>query len=228
LFQSVSSVVGAVFAEPAVIEVPVKAPTTVNVPTPGAGGAQSKAVKRDILGFFPGMSKEEFDAREAQCLQGDGCGFATGSQSSQWGGVRRTLTEKLDRNLVKEVEFRFSSGTPPQEMIASISDQYGTNPVKPNWSAEIRSATIGHECPGRLPQTLSDLACVGGLIAEWRLDESLHLILKLNKPAAGGRPNEYYLILSSRALAALEEQPEKDRRREQDNRLRAINPQQRF
>jgi hypothetical protein len=117
------------------------APAVSNVPATAAV-AQSKAVKKDILGFFPGMSKEEFDARAAQSLQSDGLlgGLAAGSQSKQWGGVTRTLTEKLDRNLVKEVGFRFSSGIPPQEMITSISDQYGANPIKPNWSVEINNA----------------------------------------------------------------------------------------
>jgi len=36
-------------------------------------------------------------------------------------------------------------------------------------------------------------ACVGGLIAKWRLDNTLTLVLTLNYPVVGTKPNEYIL-----------------------------------
>ena len=85
-------------------------------------------VKKDILGFYPGMSKEEFITRKK-----NGCADITGQ-----------LTEKLDQNLVKEITLHFLSGTPPTEMIATISEQFTARPTKADWSAEIKYATNPH------------------------------------------------------------------------------------
>jgi hypothetical protein len=170
-------------------------------------------VKKDILGFFPGMSKEEFLGRTQ-----NGCD-----------GLSAEFTEKLDQNLVKKIAFKFMSGTPPTEMVASVSEQFRAKPTKPNWSAEIKHATQGHECPFKETTSIHDLsACVGGLIAKWRLEDNLILDLTLNSPAAGTRPNAYILTLSSEAIARLEAQAEQDRIKEQDMRVRKINPRQRF
>jgi hypothetical protein len=71
----------------------------------------SAEVKKDILGFFPGMSEAQFTTRKEKCLQTD-CG-----------GISSELTKKLNPNLVKEITFKFSSGT-PAEMIVMITEQF--------------------------------------------------------------------------------------------------------
>src|SRR5271157_3673013 len=140
-------------------------------------------VKKDILGFSPGMSKEEFlDRRKNGC-----------------GGLSAHFTTKLDQNLVKEIEFKFISGTPPVDMILQITEQFKIKPVKSDWRAEIQRATEVRPCKVLWSETF----CVGGLIAKWRLDENLSLNLTLNSPAAGTRPNDYILTLSSEAVAKL-------------------------
>jgi hypothetical protein len=59
-----------------------------------AKGAAAE-VRKDILGFFPGMSEAQFKTRKEQCLKTD-CS-----------GIESKLTKKLDPNLVKEVKFNF-------------------------------------------------------------------------------------------------------------------------
>jgi hypothetical protein len=168
-------------------------------------------VKKDILGFYPGMSKADF----LSSRQSNGCG-----------GLTAQFTEKLESNLVQEIDFRFESGTPPVEMIASISEQFGVQPTKSDWNAEIKYATQVHECPSN--SLIERFGCVGGTIARWKLDNSITLVLTLNSPAAGTRPNDYILSLSSNAIAGLDKQAETDRRRDQELRARAINPNQKF
>src|SRR5207253_1591513 len=120
------------------------------------------------------MSKEEFIIRKE-----NGCADITGK-----------LTEKLDQNLVKEITFHFWSGTPPAEMIATISEQFTARPIKADWSAEIKYATNPHLV--HMPKG-EYVWAVGGLIANWRLDENLSLNLTPNSPAAGANPNDYFL-----------------------------------
>ena len=159
------------------------------------------------------MSKDEFLANRKE----NGCG-----------GLTAQFTEKLNQNLV-EIQFSFISGTSPAEMIAAVSEQFSARPTKSDWSAEIKYATQGHECSSRQTTSLYDLvACVGGLIAKWRLDDYLSLNLSLNRPAGGIKPNEYVLVLSSQAIANLDAESEQSRRREQEMRARVINPGQRF
>ena len=154
--------------------------------------------------------------------------FLGSRESNGCGGLTALFTEKLDNNLVTEIDFKFSSGTAPAEMIVSVSDQFGAKPTKSDWSAEIKYAIDMHQCPGRHPTSLADFACVGGTIAQWRLDNSLKLNLTLNSPAAGTRPTEYILSLSSDAIASMDAQAEKSRRNDQEMRTRVINPNQRF
>jgi hypothetical protein len=171
-------------------------------------------VKKDILGYFPGMSKEEFLGRRK-----NGCG-----------GLTAQFTKKLDQNLIKEIQFKFMSGTPPAEMIHQVTEQFKIKPIKADWSAEIKHATEGRMeyMPAIFFGKGQYALVVGGLIAKWRLDQNLSLNLNLNKPAAGTTPNEYYLVLSNKGLARLETQTEQNRIKEQEMRLHSVNPRQRF
>jgi hypothetical protein len=106
-------------------------------------------------------------------------------------------------------------------------------PIKSDWRAEIEHATETRPCEvhtlwGLFTGETKPALCVGGSIAEWRLDENLRLNLTLNMPAAGANPNEYILTLSSEAPAKLEIETEQRREREEETRARTINPNQRF
>ena len=82
-------------------------------------------VKKDILGFSPGMSKEEFIARK-----GNGCA-----------DIKGEFTGKLDQNLVKEITLQFSSGTPPAAMIVAISEQFSAQREADEARLEYRNHT---------------------------------------------------------------------------------------
>src|SRR5438132_6632073 len=80
--------------------------------------------KKDLRGFYPGMSKADFD----QQFKKAGCGGSACKVDD--GSLGFVFTKNLNPPALKEVIFKFKSGTPPQEMIAQISKQFNARPVK--------------------------------------------------------------------------------------------------
>lgn len=179
-----------------------------------AASSYGDGVKKDILGFSLGMSEKEFKDRG-----GNNCSRLLASTNKS---LEVEFTTQFNQKIIKEIKFRFRSGTSPADMISQVTEQFKIKPIKSNWQTEIRWAESTRPCKGPLFPF-----CVGGLIAEWQTDD-MSLKLTLNDPAFESHPNDYILTLSSKAIMRLERQAEQDRVKEQEMRAREINPTQRF
>lgn len=180
-----------------------------------------RPIKKDLLGFSPGMTETEFKARQERCA-GDEEVCTIIRDGKGYTGISYASTIYLSPNVVREIVYRFSSGTPTEEMIRLISEQFNVAPVPGDWDQRILRAVKGYDCGRGFYQ------CYGGLVSMWRLDRGLGLYLTLNTPGFGGRPNQYWLSLVSDTLAKLEKKAKQQQSEEREMRARAVNPQPRF
>lgn len=144
------------------------------------------ATKNDIRGLSPGMTQaqaaEHFPCKKLPGYQiqlYDNCDFSDGS-------ITLIFTKTLEPNLLKEINYKFVSGTGPKDMIAAVSQQFNAQLIKLDWSHEIADALR----PNRSRRSLVK-------IAAWNLDDNAVLELTSGRPTDGSQPYEYILKLTS-------------------------------
>ena len=189
--------------------------------------------KQDLLGFFLGMSEAQFMEQAAAA----GCKrryttklvWAREECSAPDGSMVLTFTDKIEeRWILKEIQFKFTSGTGPEQMIAQVGEQFRGKHTKADWSAEISRAKSGRREYMRAWYLRGggDYVWVhGGTISEWSQGNGLILSLSLNQPDA---PNEYILTLTGGHVPQAEREAARRRLEEQEEKARSINPAPRF
>jgi hypothetical protein len=184
--------------------------------------------KKDLRGFFPGMSEAEFREK----FETAPCSWAKNEEKCKIedGALAFGFTDKLQNRFLKLIELKFQSGVAPMKMISKVSEQFGANPIKSDWRREIAHATEArYEClPNMFSSGCHDVVVVGGLIGAWELGDGLTLRLTLNSPAAGSRPNEYILGLTDTRIAKIEELAERRAREAENAQAKGVNPKPKF
>jgi len=104
-------------------------PAAKTEPTPAP---PQHPIKTDILGVRLGLTESE----AIQAFNGNGsCGVRDYSKAvdckmtDQKEQFKISYTEKLDTQLVREIQYFFFSGSRPDEMISIVSEQFGISPA---------------------------------------------------------------------------------------------------
>jgi len=184
--------------------------------------ASNAAAKRELRGFFPGMSKEEVTEKGKAA----GCSYAPSAGCKvDDGELNFNFTKTLSPPLVREVVFRFKSGTQPAEMISQISSQFGVRPVKSNQQQDIIRAMGCKIC-----YAIDRSGKVGGVLARWQLGNGLSLQLDLRDYTGVGRIEiaDYALFLTSQKVEAADKQAEQQARDVDAAKFRKVNPVPKF
>ncbi len=166
-----------------------------------AAGLTEAQTKRDIRGFYPGMTRAQLEQRAKELRGKEGwwsilfafppCHGGLYTYSCTMDGDKIDLTFTNDGSLVEKVVLRFKSGTEPADS-AMISKQYGLQPQE----------SSGLNVLG-LTRVLNSI--VTSSLASWALSDDLILELK--------GINDYELSLRSQKLLHLDlEQYEAERR----------------
>jgi len=177
--------------------------------------AQAEA-KKDLRGFYPGMPSTAFDEQ----FKVANCGLT--DCNVEGGSLRFIFTKNVTPPVLKEVSFKFESGTPPEEMIALTSTQFNVPPQKSDQKADIAYAKGHVEYVALFGKyTL----VVGGRIAGWSLGNGLRLQLDLSGP---GSVYKYTLFLTSQKVIDADKQAEQRVKDADRAKLRAVNPAPKF
>lgn len=151
-------------------------------PQTSATAATPAGAKRDLRGFWPGMTTAEAD--DAIKYNGLNCHEKTGytACASADGEIDLTYARELHPPVVQQVDLYMESGLDSKTMVARITDQYGVAPRKP---------ASGHKDDSNVPL----LSAIGLRlsVAAWDLPEGT--VLQLSGAQS------YELQLSSPPLA---------------------------
>lgn len=180
--------------------------------------------KKDILGFYPGMDKTEFDKQLVTVSKGDCTPFwNSGGCSLKLGKL--TFNFNKD-NLLRDISYKFFSGTDPEVIISQITTEYSIKPISQNHRDAIARARTGYTTV----IGSSSYVVMGGQIAQWELANKDVLKLDFIRETDGNSKvnNQYTLVLLGRKLIDAEKALREKERADKERELRNVNPKPKF
>jgi hypothetical protein len=169
--------------------------------------ASAAETKKDIRGFYPGMTKVQFERKVK-----DVCS-ATPCTTSDGGTLNFVFTEYLNPPILKQVEFIFVSNTMPADLISSISTQF-----------KARAATYPAKGTEGILVATSRADGLGAVIAKWDLGKGLLLDLEIK----GHEGKNFRMSLLDRKIETADTQAKRNADEERAAKFRAANPPPKF
>jgi hypothetical protein len=178
----------------------------------------SAQTKKDILGFYPGMTKSEFDKQLVEMSKGDCTPFwNSGSCSLKSGKLIFSFTKE---NLLQDVIYKFVSGTEPEEIVNQITSEYKAKLRPGDVKQAIGKARIGQWVAMGSRTVLLRSA----RIAEWELSSKDILFLELETVSG----NEFRLFLMKPKFIEAHKAELQKAKDDKERERRSVNPKPKF